>query len=347
MLSDMGLGLLGERAVARARNLSILPRLVWTLVLSRTTLALLILILAIFLSWILEMPEEKALLLAIGIAAVGQVFPGPILIGLEKQRYAALAGLSHHTALLTYAVLFVHDSGDVEKFLIAGLLFSLINSLLGLLWLWKKFGPPLWDRELARRLREEARLLFAFQAVVAVYTSLGSPLVFILRGAGEAGIYAASEKIFRAVLGLWGPYFALIPPKLAYMEQISPEKSSNLVRRYLKIAFFFGASLFSMLVAIAFLAPPILGEEFNQTTPLLLAFSPVPLLITFSNVLGLGVAFSKGLDYTLLRASFLSALSFLVIGGPLIWKMGALGAVLGLLIAEAIALISLRKVVNL
>jgi len=347
LLSDMGLGLFGERAIARERNLPSLPRLAWTLFLSRTGLAFSFLGLAMILLWIVEVPGENALLLAIGAAAVNQIFPGPILIGLEKQRYAALAGFFHHAVLLIFAVLFVRNPEDVERFLFGNLLFSSVNTFLGILWMKRKFGLPQWDKQLAWKLRAEAKPLFAFQAVVAVYTSLGSPLVFVLRGAEDAGIYAVAERVLRATLGLWGPYFALIPPKLAYTERFSPEDFPKLAKRYLKTALLFGLILFLILLSVAFLAPLIFGEGFVQATPLLLAFSPIPILVSLSNLLGLGVAFSKGLDYILLRASFLSALSFLVLGGPLIWGIGPLGAALGLLVAEAVALLSLRKVVNL
>lgn len=343
LLSDLGLGLHGERLIARSRGSLDLPALIWTLTLTRIGLGSLIaggLFLALYLVQLHHISLVGLTLLG---TLLGSFFPSSVFIGLEKQRYPAIAGLAHHLGLLFFALAFVRGPQDLFLFAKANALLAGFNLVIGLIWIKRNFGNPTWQTAIFGQLLKVGHSIYFFQIVAGIYTTLGPTLAYWIGGPETAATYGLAEKLMRAIGGFWGPYFALIPPKLAYWQGVDPAQSSRLVRNYFKIGCRFGSILSLMVIISSLLAPCFLDQEYIEATKTLLFLSPIPLLTAISNILGLGVAFSKGKDQLLMGAISMGALTFLVLGASFTWLLGSPGTASALCIAEAMVTLFLWR----
>lgn len=342
--TELGLGLYGERLVARTRaHPQRLPSVVWTLTLARLGFALLGFGVTLGVLLALRPTHLDLLVIAALNSLIAQNFPSPIMIGLEKQRFPAIVGLSHQSSLFLYTLAFVREPGDLKNFLSVSLLLSFVIFLGGMIWLFRSFGKPSWRTSLLGQFLKGSLTIYTFQLTTGVYNSLGPLLLFHLKGAEAAALYAASEKLVKASLGLWGPFFALIPPKLSYWYEIAPRRALLLAQKYLRSALFIGGALSLGLFAFAPFAPLLFGSAYLGTSSLIILLSPVPLLVAISNVLGLGLVFARGRDSILLGATLTGASVFLGLGIPLMWGLGPHGASLALTLAEGATTLVLAK----
>ncbi len=334
---DLGTGLAGERTVAQERGTGELRRVAWRVYLNRALLGgmgLFLLGVAGSFAPLGDPLLKHSVLFALAASFVNMAFPGPILVGLEKQRYAALAGLAHQGALLLVALLWVQGPEDLTLYLQLHLLLTAANALLGLVWMAATFGPPVWELRGVGAWIWNARHLYLFGLLAQVYTSLAPAFLFHLSGPREAATYAVAEKVLKGVMGLWGGYFALVPPKLAYAAKASPSAFGTMVAGYKRKALGFGLALSLFLLALSFALPHLLGEGYGDAAPSLALLALVPPLVTYSNLLGLGVAFAQGRDSLLLLAIAVGALLFTLSCVLCCPRLGSLGGGVALLQGE-------------
>jgi|GEM_PF-3357473 len=334
---DLGTGLMGERAIAQKRGTEELRQVAWQVYLTRALLGGVGLLLLGVAGGIVPLGNpllRDSVLLALSASFINMAFPSPILVGLEKQRYAAFAGLAHQGALVLMTFLWVRKPEDLKLYLEFHLLLTSGNTMWGLAWMIATFGPPVWEpKGIAARILA-GRHLYLFQLLAHVYTSLTPAFLFHLSSPKEAATYAIAEKVFKGIMGLWGSYFALVPPKLAYAARADISAFSSMVVSYKRRALYFGLFLSALLFALSFTLPYLLGENYAKATTSLAFLALVPPLVTYSNVLGLGVAFAKGRDSLLLGAIAVGATLFTLSCLLLCPRFGSLGGSLALLQGE-------------
>lgn len=258
-----------------------------------------------------------------------------------KERYGFLALRAFGVKALSVVLilLLVRSPGDE-------LLYALIlagTAVLGnLLNLWGARDILMGPREELHPLRHiRASAVFFLQAVATtVYTSLDSALLGFLQDEAVVGAYDAAAKIRMVLVMLVTGLGAVLMPRFSYYVG---EKQEEAFRRGLRLSGNF--VLLSAVPLICFFL--CLGESFLEflyrsvlpdTLRSLVLLLPTLLLIGCSNLTGIQLLVPLGKERAVMLSTAAGAVVDLAADLLLIPSMGAAGAALGTLIAEAAVL---------
>jgi PST family polysaccharide transporter len=129
--------------------------------------------------------------------------------------------------------------------------------------------------------------LFLSTAAISLYSTTNVVLLGFVAGDAAVGYFSGAEKLTRAATGLMSPVSQSFYPRISRLMVESPARAFELIRRLLRIQGLLGALISLLLAGAAPLLVRLLyGPAFSATVEAVRLLSPLPLLITLSNVLG-------------------------------------------------------------
>lgn len=234
-------------------------------------------------------------------------------------------------------------------------LYTLLNAavLLGsnlLLWL---FAPRRVHRREKtplhplRHLGPSARL-FLPNIAISMYTVLDKSLIGIITAdRAQNGFYEEAEKIVKcAMTVITSLGTVMIPRNAREFAAGNTDAVKNNIYRSVHFVFLLGLPLAAGVALCAGnLIPWFLGVDYGPAVLLLQLFAPLVLAIGLSNVFGLQYLIPGKQDRQFTRAILIGAGTNFVLNIPLIFRFGAMGAVIASVAAETVVtLIMLRTV---
>lgn len=239
--------------------------------------------------------------------------------------------------------LFVRSESDLWIYILccSGAVF------IGYLWLWVYVKDDLEKVQFSElhplRHIKPALIIFLPQIAVNVYTQLDKTMLGLLTGKdyGEVGYYSQAEKIVRIALTI---VTALGRVMLSRVSVAIAQEDSDAVKGYINKAFQFVHFLaWPIAVGIAAIAsdfvPWFFGEGYDMAVTCMMALCPLVVIIGYSNIFGIQymIPSKRMKEYSI--AIFLGMSMNVTFNFLLIPKLGAIGAVIGTLIAEMTVLI--------
>ena len=257
--------------------------------------------------------------------------------GLEEFKKIVKRNVIIKLISITCTFAFVKTSNDLVIYFIIYVLTLLIGNLS--LWLYlPRFLVKIDIKKMNifRHLKPTISL-FIPQVAVQVYTILDKTMVgTIVQEKAEVGYYDQSQKIIKIALSVVTSLGTVMLPRIAN-NYIKNEKEA--VRAYMKKSFnlIFLLSfpmMFGVLAVSGRFVPIFFGQGYGRVIILMNVISPIFVLIGLSNVMGTQYLLptKRQKEYTISVVS--GAVLNFVANMCLIWKLKAVGASIGTVIAE-------------
>ena len=342
LLAGMGVSTYGLRECARVRDDPAALRqtarellCLQLLMTAASEVLLLIAVLAVPRLW-----EDRALFLFQGGLLLFHALDTEWLFAAEE-RYAFLTVRSFVMKLAAVALilLFVRKPEDY-------LLYALITAAAAVLgYLWNLLGAGRYLRGEGRKLHplrhfRPSAVFFLQAAAVTVYTGLDSVLLGFLKGDAAVGAYDAAAKIRAVLVMVIGSLCGVLLPRFSYYLSTGQEerfrrgiqKSGSLVFLVTLplTAYFLLMGESCLTVLYGGVSPDTLGS--------LRWLLPTVFLVGCSNTTGIQLLTPMGRERTVMLSTVVGAVTDFAADLLLIPPMGAAGAALGTMIAEAAVL---------
>lgn len=338
MFAHLGTMSYGAREISRARdNRKLLSRLFWeieTLVVVSSLACL-----SVWLIWAVFAPEYNVIYLILSMTLLGVVADiSWFFTGLEQFKYIVIRNSIVKLVGIILLFTFIRERSDLTLYI---LLMTLIN-LLGAFSMWM-YLPKMVDRIDWRTIRlrrhfKETMVYFIPTIATSIYTILNKVLLgFMGNDIRENGYYEQVTKITAIAQTLtFVSLNSVLGARIAYL--FAEEKIKEIHQRIdksINYILFVGMGIMFGLIAIApRFVPWFFGIEFTDAVFLLQLLSPIVLIIGISNCLGSHYYTPAGLRKQSARYIVMGAVVNLCLNIILIPSYGAIGAVIGSLVAE-------------
>lgn len=179
-------------------------------------------------------------------------------------------------------------------------------------------------------------VLFIPVIAVTLYNKMDKVMLGNLSTMSETGFYENTEKIINIPTGIITALGTVMLPRMSYL---FANNNEEIAKKYFELSMEFACS---MSCALAFgiaaiardFAPWFFGELFREIDILIIVLAPKILFLSVANVLRTQYLIPLHKDKDFLNSVWVGAIVNLVLNALLISKYGALGAVVGTLVAE-------------
>lgn len=343
MVAALGVPTYGIRAAAKARD--------DREKLNRTTqeiliihLFMMILVSIAYIMAILFVPRfqsDRILFLVVGVS----ILLDPLGVnwlyqGLEQYGYIAKRSIFLKFVGVILMFMFIHSPDDYVFYGVTSILASAGSNVLNFINLRKYVSlKPVGDYNIKQHLKP-ILILFAQVVAVNIYTNLDNVMLGFMKTDLDVGLYAAAVKVKTILTSLVTSLGAVLLPRLSYyiMEGRKEEFQALIKKAYnFVIVIAFPLMLFTIFYAKDCLIC-LSGNEFIGATLAMQIIAPTIVLIGLSNLLGIQVLTPLNREKQLVYSVVAGAVADLILNMVFIPEMGAAGAALGTLVAEAVVL---------
>ncbi len=236
------------------------------------------------------------------IEAMWQVFRGVQQLKLEARSSAVFAGaqllcVSAALAVLPTMPTVAADKGYVMALIAAAML---VASIIGLSYtavlMLRVVTPQLgWSRPMLRRFTNEVLPLGVAIVASLIYFKIDVPMLRLLAGDYEVGLYNAAYKLMENMSVLPAILMAATFPALAQTVETDPAAAARLHRITLRVLLLGGiGGALTLLLLPKWMILLLNGEEYLKATPILMALAP-SVVLTFVNYLETHMLVAMGL----------------------------------------------------
>lgn len=353
LFGALGMQMYANRQVAYVRdNNEKLRKTFWSLYTTQlitTTISL-----VSYLIFILFVEDNKAIYFVQGISLVATMIDiSWLFMGLEDFKKISLRNILVKILGLIGIFTFVKTSDDLLLYIFILTSINLIGMIIMWAYIPKEVIKVQIDKELMKKTIVPLLLLFLPQIASQVYTLLSRTMIGLLSTDAQVAFYDYSQKIVRIVLALIASIGTVLMPRVSNMNS---NGEGDKIKEFVNKAFMFVSYLsipmaFGLMGVSENLISWFLGKEYMQVGSLAAISSIIIIPVSWANIIGVQylIAIKEEYKYTysVVISSILSFISNII----LIPRMGALGAVISLIIAEfcgsIIQLILVRKQLNI
>ncbi|HFD2051430.1 flippase [Clostridium perfringens] len=259
-----------------------------------------------------------------------------LLTGTENFKKTAKRNIMVKLLSVIAIFIFVKSKSDLWKYAMIGS----FSTLIGQLTLWRNIFQIISFKYIKNlKITKHIKpciLLFIPQIAVSIYTILDRVMIGIFSSVIEVGYYDQSQKIVKLALTFVTTFGTIMLPRIANMYS---KGDNNTLKKYIEDSFeilmMLSIPLMFGLLAIADnFVYWFLGTQFLAVSKLIKIVSPIIVIISCSNVLGLQYLIPTGRNKEFTISITIGAIVNLLINLTLISDLGALGASIGTLLAE-------------
>lgn len=357
MAAMMGIPTYGIRACARVRDdKRKLSEAVWELLTLNFFMTLIVYgVFAVCLVAIPRFSQDKALLAVMSAGILFQMLGAEWLFkALEEYSYITVRSLIFKALAVALMFLLIREENDYVVYgaltMFAGVGSNICNAFrirrlmepLSKITARKRAGG-FWTfaKNACAKHRKPVAVFFAMTAATTIYTNLDVAMLGFMSGDAEAGYYSAAVKIKGVLVSFVTALGSVLLPRMSYYVEQNKKRE---FRSMIKKAFVFVAVVSVPLCVffIFFAKTSILilsGEAYLPAVPSMQIIMPTLILIGFSNLCGIQILVPLGMEKQVLYSELAGAVADVCINLWLIPSMGAAGAAVGTLAAEAAVLL--------
>lgn len=347
IITDYGFNLSATRAISQSHgDINKISSIVCSVMLIKAVLMMLGFVL--MLTLVLAIPSWRSdwqLFVAVYLSVAGSaLFPIWLFQGMERMLHILLTNLAARTITLIAIFIFVQESTDLviaagiqsSGLLITGIIsWLLIPQIIRLNWKWP-------GSQAIRNTLKDGWHVFIATGGASLFNNSNIFILGIFTSPTVVGLFAAAEKLVKAVVGLNAPITQATYPHTAKLQSISTDKMFTFVSKLAKyqVSFMATASLFLFLLAEP-LTIIILGEEYRSSIVFIQILALLPLLTAISDILGNQIMLNTGLQREFANTFILSGTINIILMIASIPAFGAAGAAFSILVTEVV-LMTLR-----
>ena len=179
-------------------------------------------------------------------------------------------------------------------------------------------------------------LLFVSVIAISVYRTMDKVMVGALAGMAQNGLYENAEKIIYCLSGFISAFGNVMMPRASHLLATGKEQDvcSGMELSMHLVLCMVCAMAFGLLGVADRFAPLFYGADFTDSGTLMMPLGFSLVMIGFANVIRMQWILPHGMDAIVLRSVLSGAAVNLVVNFLLIPCLGAMGAVIGTLMAE-------------
>ena len=187
---------------------------------------------------------------------------------------------------------------------------------------------------------------------LSIYRSMDKVMLGALTNMSETGIYENGEKLIYCLSSLISSLGTVMMPKISYLvEQKDEKKINDYILKSLKFMMIMTSAMSFGLMSISNeIVPIIFGKDFIRSSDILFLCSPILLFMGWSNIFRTQYIIPHKFDSIYVKSITFGSIINLISNFIFIPRLGAIGAVIGTLIAEAFVplyqYLKLRKKLN-
>ncbi|WP_294169417.1 oligosaccharide flippase family protein [uncultured Clostridium sp.] len=354
LLGVLGMQIYANRQVAYVRdNKEKLRKTFWSLFfIQLTTMIISSFFYLLFISFVFV--ENKELYFVQGINMIALMIDiSWLFMGLEDFKKVSLRNIFVKLVGLAGIFIFVKSQNDLLLYIFILTITNVFGMILMWLYIPKSIRKIEVDKKIIKKTLLPLLLLFLPQIASQVYTILSRTMIGILSTDAQVAFYDYSQKIVRMVLALIVSVGTVLMPRVSNMRANGEDDK---IKEFVYKAFMFVSYLaipiaFGLMGVTNNLISWFLDIKYIEVGFLASISSIIIIPVSWANIIGVQylIAIKEENKYTfsIVVSSVLSFISNLI----LIPKIGALGAVISLIIAEftgsTIQLLFVRKEFNI
>lgn len=183
-------------------------------------------------------------------------------------------------------------------------------------------------------------LLFIPLLAMSIYHIMDKTMIGIFSSDVQGGYYYNIEKIINVPLGLFTGFSTVLLPRMTVLYSESKENAVCFFNKSLSLLMMFGFAVSFGIISISNeFVPLFLGEEYLSCIQLVNILAPVLIIKCISNAIRSQLLIPAKKENIFIKATILGTVVNLVTNAILIPKLGALGAIIGTIIAEITTLV--------
>ena len=339
LFSMLGIKNYGNRAIAQVRDDQEILNVVFSNLTAIHILISLVCTIA-YIIYILMLKQDEKIYATIQIIYVlsGIFDISWFYFGIEHFKLTVTRNVIIKIANVIFVFLFVKNDDDLWKYC----LIMAMGFLLSQLSLWiplKKYvniEKPEWGKMVVHI--KPLLILFVPAIAVSLYKYMDKIMIGSLSSKAQLGYYENAEKVINIPMTIIASFGTVMLPK---MSNLFAKKDKKLSQRYMLNSMEF---VMCLAIALAFglagvgtiFAPIFWGKKFYLSGYLIMGLSITIPFISFANVIRTQYLIPKALDKEYLTSVIAGAVINLVVNGMLIPKQGAVGAMIGTIMAEVV-----------
>ena len=266
--------------------------------------------------------------------------------GLEKMGLIVAVNTIPRILMCLATVYFVKTEKDYNLALLIQVLANLVSALLSLIIVFQlklvNFIKPSFQK--AKMQIKNGWHIFATSLSSNLYTTTNTVVLGLLVGDIAVGIYSASDKIIRAIIGILSSITQVIFPRVNVYYNESKQKSISFIKQIIKLV---SIACIIIGVIIYFSADQIImllfkGGDFKNSVKVLQYSVLLPLFSVVNGIIAINIFITFGLKKNLLQIVFIGCLFSLICISPLVLYFKEIGAVICATITEIVIFVLLN-----
>ncbi len=300
LILEYGFGLSGSRAVSRAgSNTKARSRVASDILIAQVLLCVTCLSGAAVM-WQLTprlMPQGRMLTFSVALAIGRSLMPTWFFQGIEQMAAVSATNLILNSSASALTIAFVRHPSDSWAVLAFRSLAAISSTTFAIAYLNRHtpISRPSFSRSLSA-LRKEASL-FLFRSATALYTSANVAVLGALASPATVGWFAGAEKFTKLAISATGPITQAFYPRINSLIKEHETEALKALKASACLMLAISASAGGVMFVLApWLVQALLGPGFEPSIPILRVMSPLPTLISASNILGIQWMLPLGMD---------------------------------------------------
>ena len=339
VLSDLGIGTLAIREIARDRSLAqgLINRGITIRLLASTVVAIMVVAAALLLAYTASTVCIVAVCSTTVVTGGALLFYASVLQGFEHNSYTALARGGQTAVMIAGALFLARRTPAVVDYAsvlaVAGALAALTVSIV----VWRKFAPLAFDFGI-RRWLPMLRGAFPFcvaTVLVAFYYWSGSTILSKLAGQSAVGEFGAAYRLVAGVGFLGASFAGAVYPVISRVFASEPSRWPGAAGRALRLTL--DLAVPQAILGLALAGPVIgilYGPGYEGSVRVMMALVWWGACATVNSMLSC-MLFASDSQRIVTRQAAISVAVSLALNLVLIPRLGALGAAIALSVAEA------------
>lgn len=261
--------------------------------------------------------------------------------GLEQYSYITIRSIIFKAIALVLMFLFVKEKGDYVIYGAISIVAGVGSNLLNFINLRKYVDcRPVGNLHIKRHLKE-VMIFFLMAAATTIYTNLDNVMLGFMQNDTQAGYYGTAIKVKSLLVSLVTALSSVLLPRVSYyIENGMKEEFARVSKKALNFVFMLALPVTVYFIIYARETIFLLSTDaFEASIIPMQIIMPTVLLIGLTNVLGIQILVPLGKEKMVFYSVLAGGIVDFIVNAICIPTMGAAGAALGTLIAEAVVLI--------
>lgn len=182
---------------------------------------------------------------------------------------------------------------------------------------------------------------FAMSVSVVIYTNLDVVMLGVIKSSKDVGYYDIAIKIKIILVNIVTALGTVVLPRVSYyIEKQKMKKFYSIITKSFELVAVISIPLMIYFIIMADSSILILaGDQYRESIKVMKLIMPTLVLIGFSNLLGIQILIPLGKESIVVRSEVIGAIVNVALNLCLIPRLGASGAAIGTVAAEAAVLI--------